>query len=97
VYVGSDSSLANFGNVSADDAQLKYSNWSLENADCTSALCGMFGISGLQKKQILQTTVQQPAHKKTRNVLDRKTYQPSGTTIRNAHSVCDNLSQIRVE
>jgi len=49
VYVGNDSSLANFKNVTDDDFQSKYSISSLGNADCNSALCGMFGISGLQQ------------------------------------------------
>jgi len=55
LYVGNDSSLANFGNVCDDNDQLKYSILSLGNANCNSALCGMFGTSGLQSTNI-QTT-----------------------------------------
>jgi len=55
VYVEHDSSVANCGNVSDDDAQLRYSTLSRGNADSNSALCGMFGISGLQQTNTVQT------------------------------------------
>ena len=50
LYVGNDKSLANFGNVSDDFDQSRYSTSSFGNVDCTSALWGMFGISGLHRQ-----------------------------------------------